>query len=73
MRLDKRIIVVVVFCCWPGLLPAAETETKTSGDPQPFNPAAARERVPENERIQFDQDKAEAHMRELEGPHVSPV
>src|SRR5690606_4696819 len=45
----------------------AQSSGETSGEAAPLNPGAARESVPENERIQFDQDKAEAHMRELEG------
>lgn len=67
MKNYRRILVAVVWCSVPGLVLGAETEAKKSDGPEPLNPAAAREKVPENERIQFDQDKAEAHMRELEG------
>ena len=67
MKRTRQILVATVLCCLPGLLSAADTDAKKSDEPEPLNPAAARENVPENERIQFDQDKAEAHMRELEG------
>lgn len=62
-----RLPLIVVFCCLSGRLHAADADPETDDAAKPLNPAAARESVPENERIQFDQEKAEAHMRELEG------
>jgi len=68
MKANLQARVAIVFSCLSVFLLPSLVVAQTSKDAAaPLNPAAARENVPENERIQFDQDKAEAHMRELEG------
>jgi hypothetical protein len=71
MKTYQQTLVAIVVSCLPGVLvPAvivAQSSDGTTDEAAPLNPGAARESVPENERIQFDQNKAEAHMRELEG------